>query len=259
LGQFCALFAQAARSRAAVLTSVVFLSAVSEVTSDFPAGYECDAHEFLLFLFTSFDKTIARLNDMLGSSAIPQFSTLFQSEVATLIQCGCGQTKTHSLPFLCIPIGVHDLSIKSSIKSFLEARVALGSNDLCHPNLHPTILRQFTKLPTILVFHVDRFRVTDFGFKKEFRHVPLDSILRMRDSEHDITYSMKAVVIHIGHSIEAGHYITIYKSGEEWVLADDESAGLISDRAMSEFLSFGRISGGYISPTAYLIFYERMS
>ena len=45
--------------------------------------------------------------------------------------------------------------------------------------------------------------------------------LEMRTTITDVAYNLKAVIVHEGESISAGHYICYFKRGETWYYSSD--------------------------------------
>ena len=102
-----------------------------------------------------------------------------------------------------------------------------------------------TTLPRILVIHLSRFR----GLQKINEHVRFDAQLSMKynrdNNEYSIGYQLRGIVVHIGASIQVGHYVSYIRAGEIWFKMNDEKARTVS------WLTVKR-------QKAYLLFFEKI-
>lgn len=233
------------------------MGSVRNLTDQFPQGTQCDVHELLLFLFNSFDSTIDRVNELIGNSEVPYFTNIFRSEVTTLIQCGCGKTTTQTDGYLYIPLAISDLDVAASVEQFLKPNRQQENGFVCHKDLEYSAVRQFSKLPSMLVIHLGRFCQTQTGkFKKIMTHVVINRTLKLPDEGRIVKYKLKSAIVHCGRGIYEGHYVTIYNIGPYWVLANDDKLTAIDRNQMKQFLLNGRMPSSLECPTVYLLFYE---
>jgi len=110
------------------------------------------------------------------------------------------------------------------------------------------------KLPRILVFHLKRFRYSNYlntreklTFSVQYPLNDLDiSPFVMNDAEKGVTYSLFAVTNHIG-SLSSGHYTSYCKNknNNEWYLFDDT--------AVNALKSLDDVQ----SDKAYVLYYQR--
>lgn len=118
------------------------------------------------------------------------------------------------------------------------------------------------KLPQILALHLKRFkymeqmnRFTKLSYRVVF---PLE--LRLFNTSDDAfnpdrMYDLVAVVIHIGSSLNRGHYISIVKSDGFWLLFDDDIVDKIDPSTIEDF--YGLPSDlQKNSETGYILFYQ---
>lgn len=118
------------------------------------------------------------------------------------------------------------------------------------------------KLPKILALHLKRFkymehlhRYTKLSYRVVF---PLE--LRLFNTSDDACnphrlYDLVAVVVHCGSGPNRGHYISIVKSHDLWLLFDDDVVEKIEPQAFEEF--YGLTIGGHkSSDSGYILFYE---
>lgn len=96
------------------------------------------------------------------------------------------------------------------------------------------------KLPPILVLHLKRFKYVEQmqRYKKLTHRVVFPFELRLENTVHllllphkqtkdaegsDRIYDLVAIVIHIGSGPNQGHYVSIIKSYDRWLLFDDDN------------------------------------
>jgi uncharacterized UBP type Zn finger protein len=213
-----------------------------------------------MFLITNFDETISKLNEMLGTNDFELFSSLFQVKVVTMIQCECGRTIPRKDEYACIPLRLalerSEVPFCERVLDFVNGSPAQWGKYFCHKQ--GIVMGQFSKLPKVLVFQFERFNPTLYGFTKDVRHVPLVLHLDVPGEDGIGSYDLRAVLIHVGPSIEAGHYITVYRNNPYWFLADDESVRLLNLEAVERFISSGSVGTWLPTPAAYLLFYEEV-
>ncbi|KAJ2233005.1 hypothetical protein GGH97_005964, partial [Coemansia sp. RSA 475] len=68
----------------------------------------------------------------------------------------------------------------------------------------------------------------------------------------DVLYSLSAIVVHLGGGPFHGHYISIVRSGDKWVLFDDDCVEIIDENELSNYFGdYPNFGSGYV------LFYER--
>jgi len=114
------------------------------------------------------------------------------------------------------------------------------------------------KLPNILALHLKRFKYQEdvqrfmkLGYRVVF---PLE--LRLFNTVDDAPnpdrmYKLWAIVIHIGAGLHHGHYVAIVKSGERWLLFDDDTVTPVDEGDLHKY--YGD-TPGYGS--GYVLFYQ---
>jgi len=92
------------------------------------------------------------------------------------------------------------------------------------------------KLPKILVIHLKRFKfIEQIQQYKKLNHrvvFPLELILQ--NTSHDAVdpdrrYDLFAVVIHVGSGPNHGHYVSMVKSHNTWLIFDDDNIDVIQE------------------------------
>lgn len=114
------------------------------------------------------------------------------------------------------------------------------------------------RLPNVLALHLKRFKYQEEAqrfIKLTYRVVfPLE--LRLFNTletspDPDRLYSLWAIVVHIGVGPDSGHYVTIIKSAERWLLFDDENVSEVDEADLPKY--FGDTPG---VGSGYVLFYE---
>ena len=182
---------------------------------------ECAA-EFLDLLLT-------RLKDETGFDDL--FETNFQLKMEEELTCtACGVIKVNDEEYQ-----VRNLTL--SVDHFHEKtlnEVVHGDSrnwgmtqkvhcPICKGTTNFTSTRVATNRPRYLLFHLKRFEhVVDTRSVKRFERItiPLDYEMTVT-KEGQVSYGLKAIIIHIGLTLELGHYIIYIKSGSAWVCCDD--------------------------------------
>ncbi|KAJ3105565.1 hypothetical protein HDU97_007907 [Phlyctochytrium planicorne] len=115
------------------------------------------------------------------------------------------------------------------------------------------------KLPNILAVHLKRFKFQEKlqkYIKLSYRVVfPME--LRLFNTSDDADdadrlYVLSSVIVHIGNGPHHGHYVSVVKSGNTWVLFDDDGVEVVEESELQRYY------GDHNSPgVAYILFYER--
>lgn len=124
-----------------------------------------------------------------------------------------------------------------------------------------------SQAPPVLIFHLKRFQVQMFSFRKLSRHVAFPLILdiapfcsakceSVKPGEKQILYSLYGVVEHSG-TLHGGHYIAYVKVRQK----TEESVG-VPPPGKWYYISDSRVmeasESSVLSSQAYLLFYERI-
>lgn len=118
------------------------------------------------------------------------------------------------------------------------------------------------KLPKILVIHLKRFKfIEQIQQYKKLNHrvvFPLELILQntSHDAEDpDRRYDLFAVVIHVGSGPNHGHYVSMVKSHNTWLIFDDDNIDVIQEGDIGT--CFGAASEMLTqTDCGYLLFYQ---
>lgn len=71
----------------------------------------------------------------------------------------------------------------------------------------------------------------------------------------DSEYSLFAVVIHVGSGPNHGHYVSLVKTHNHWLLFDDENVEMIDESTVQTFYGSSQEYSGN-TDHGYILFYE---
>lgn len=114
------------------------------------------------------------------------------------------------------------------------------------------------KLPNLLALHLKRFKYQEESqrFMKLAYRVVFPFELRLFNTIDDAPnadrlYKLWAIVVHIGQGLHHGHYVAIIKSGDKWLLFDDDTVSNVDEGDISKY--FGDTPG---MGSGYVLFYQ---
>ena len=100
-------------------------------------------------------------------------------------------------------------------------------------------------LPCVLVIQLSRFR----GLEKieKYVRIPAQTSIRYNidSNEYNTQYKIMGIIVHIGQSIQAGHYIAFIRTGEKWFKMDDDIVSAVRWSTVRK-------------QKAYLLFFEQI-
>ncbi|GAB2218039.1 hypothetical protein Droror1_Dr00001255 [Drosera rotundifolia] len=108
------------------------------------------------------------------------------------------------------------------------------------------------KAPQILVLHLKHFESTNQGSSQKLDYrvaYPLELKLTNTTEAADTDYSLSAVGMHLGETLESGHYVCMAKTRNYWLYFDDEEAEIIDESFVHYY--FGCCSDSCVSYGAY--------
>lgn len=120
------------------------------------------------------------------------------------------------------------------------------------------------KVPRVLVLHFKRFKIVEgdrnrMQYNKLCYRIPFPLEISVEEESGDeVHFHLFAVVIHVGTTASAGHYVTAVRCRNTWLLYDDDVIRTVDAEQMAS-LCFGqhhRESAS--SATAYILFFQQM-
>jgi ubiquitin C-terminal hydrolase len=235
-----------------------FLRSVRSATERFPAGYQHDAQEFLLFLVDSFDATLRELD-------LPPFSSVLEGTRCPRFVCSTCSTKTDRLEsFSCLPLAMpSDPTDGCDLQSVVDESLSPQPIeddwvcDCCHEKRPGHVYSYLSRVPQLVVVHLVRFSFDrrTCTMRKNFEPVDIAETLRVNSGNGPATYRIVSVVVHCGASMHAGHFMALIKIGQKWVLASDESLTVITAQQVAGAVTVGMPQKRLVP---YMLFYERV-
>ncbi|ORY95321.1 hypothetical protein BCR43DRAFT_492794 [Syncephalastrum racemosum] len=274
------------RKKTGVVAPVNFINKVKKENELFRSSMHQDAHEFLNYLLNSIAEDVEKYQKGKNAGekqtqadedsdkdpqapAVPLtwvhqlFEGVFSNETRCLT---CETVTSRDESFMDLSI---DVEMNSSVTSCL--RQFSASETLCHKNkyfcdvcrgLQEAERRmKIKKLPNILALHLKRFKYQEQLQKyiKLTYRVVFPFELRLFNTcddtdDADRLYELWACVIHIGSGPHHGHYVTIIKSNNQWILFDDDVVTPIHEDEIQKY--FGDLPG---SGSGYVLFYQAVN
>lgn len=135
----------------------------------------------------------------------------------------------------------------------------IGTKANCRQQFPLFIIRmKIKKLPNLLALHLKRFKYQEESqrFMKLAYRVVFPFELRLFNTIDDAPnadrlYKLWAIVVHIGQGLHHGHYVAIIKSGDKWLLFDDDTVSNVDEGDISKY--FGDTPG---MGSGYVLFYQ---
>eukprot|EP00762_Andalucia_godoyi_P002844 ANDGO_04469.mRNA.1 Ubiquitin carboxyl-terminal hydrolase 4 len=246
-------------------------------------GYaQQDAHEFFNFLINDVAEYLQKQEKANGNTASlleirSWVHDLFAGTLTSETKCLTCETVT-SRDEMCFDLSVdvqQNCSLTACLRSFSSVEMLARNNkfhcDKCASLQEAQKRICVKKLPKILAIHLKRFKYVEQlqRFKKLSYRVVFPHELRLVNtietdgggpdfnSADDILYSLFAVVVHIGSGPNHGHYISMIKSQDHWILFDDGSAELIDESEVESVFGLPHETTG-TTETGYLLFFEAL-
>ena len=276
LPEFLKLFYDLETSRVGTIISPLsFFVKLRDINSLFRSLVHQDSHEFLIFLLNNIVESLdPKQATHLHSSASfiknegvhpNPIQKFFQGQLSYETQCvACESVSSVDETFLNLSLDiVPNVSISHCLRQFFAPELLSGQNKFfctrC-AHLQEAIKRlRLKQAPENLIIHLKRFKFTDKlqRLGKLSHRVYFGSELRLDDAPEHL-YHLYAVVVHLGHGPNTGHYVSIVKqrgSAPVWVLFDDHSAKPFKFDQMETI--FGSALSNQSSSCGYLLFYSK--
>nr|CAG4647912.1 EOG090X06IH [Moina brachiata] len=191
---------------------------------------------------------------------------IFQGILTSETRClNCETVSNKEEDFFDLQVDVdQNTSITHCLKTFSSTETLCTDNkfkcDVCSSYQEAQKCMRVKKLPLILALHLKRFKyVEQYNRHIKVSHrvvFPLELRLFNTSEEcPDRLYDLVAVVVHCGSGPNRGHYISIVKSHDFWLLFDDDIVDKIDPSALEDF--YGLTSDVQkASETGYILFYQ---
>ncbi|KAH0452941.1 hypothetical protein IEQ34_017265 [Dendrobium chrysotoxum] len=280
------------KKKTGVIAPKRFVQRVKKQNELFRSYMHQDAHEFLNFLLnelvdilekeanakdspgtSSQSENIANGSSHLHMNGVkkePQITWIhksFQGLLTNETRClRCETVTARDETFFDLSVDIEqNSSITSCLKNFSSTETLNAEDkffcDKCCSLQEAQKRMKIKKPPNVLVIHLKRFKyIEQLGRYKKLSYrvvFPLELKLSNTLENADAEYSLFAVVVHVGSGPNHGHYISLVKSHNHWLLFDDENVDIFDESAVQTF--FGSAQE-YSSNTdhGYILFYENL-
>lgn len=196
---------------------------------------------------------------------------LFEGQLSNEVRCLCCETVTRRVEsFFDLSVDVEqNSSLTSCLRSFSSTELLEKQDkffcDACCSLQEAERRMRVKQLPRILALHLKRFKyVEQLGkYKKLSYRVVFPLELRLCNTSDDAEdpdrlYSLFAVIVHVGSGPNQGHYVSLIKSHDQWLLFDDDC---VEPKDESEIQSVYGVTQDSAQSTeaGYILFYEQTS
>ncbi|KAJ2125844.1 hypothetical protein IW147_000615 [Coemansia sp. RSA 720] len=252
------------------------IAKLKELNEIFRSNAHQDAHEFLNYLLNEIVENVAKINGAKGlrCTGAPlngpshfQGTTwvhaLFEGLLTNETRClSCESVTSRDETILDVSVDIHEnTSVTNCLNQFAAGELLCHNNkfycDNCGGLQEAERRMRLKRLPNILALHLKRFKYHEgLGrYVKLSYRVNFPTELRVpntTEDTEDVLYSLSAIVVHLGGGPFHGHYISIVRSGDKWVLFDDDCVEIIDENELSNYFGdYPNFGSGYV------LFYER--
>ncbi|KAF7257016.1 hypothetical protein EG68_04935 [Paragonimus skrjabini miyazakii] len=260
-----------------------FINRLKRENGAFDNYLQQDAHEFLIYILNEIADILQaeqptdksnRFSDVGDDSGRSNQSNnwikeIFQGCLTNETRClTCENVRTKDEDFLDLSVDVaQNSSIVYCLKCFSDTEMMQSENkyycEFCRCKQEAQKCMRVKKPPLILALHLKRFKYSEEmnSFTKLSCRVVFPTELRLPNtsggaSDHNWLYKLIAVVVHSGSGPNRGHYVTLVKSHDLWLLFDDEVVDKICSVNLEDFFGQSTAWAAKSSYTAYILFYE---
>eukprot|EP00730_Choanoeca_flexa_P018810 TRINITY_DN9165_c0_g1_i4.p1 TRINITY_DN9165_c0_g1~~TRINITY_DN9165_c0_g1_i4.p1 ORF type:complete len:435 (+),score=76.98 TRINITY_DN9165_c0_g1_i4:196-1500(+) len=268
-----------AKKRRAALQPKQFHALLREDNEIYNNTMQQDAQEFINYLLNRLtelvleDQGISAESVSRGSGETPKtwVQDIFEGTLTNELKClTCESVTTLNESFLDLSVDVtQNCSLTSCLRNFSSTETLCDDQkyqcETCCSKQEGQKRLRISKLPNVLAIHLKRFK---YSYKlnnmqklswRVVHPVELRLVNVTEEAENaERIYDLFAIVIHIGQHLSRGHYISMVKSGEHWLLYDDDRVEQMSEYDLEVFFGHTELqsSNNRNSETAYLLFYQ---
>ncbi|KAI8836798.1 hypothetical protein BJ741DRAFT_605213 [Chytriomyces cf. hyalinus JEL632] len=191
---------------------------------------------------------------------------LFEGQLTNETKCLTCETitnKDEAFLDLSIDISQHS-SVSTCLRNFSTSETLCAKDkfycDTCKSLQEAEKRMKIKSLPNILVVHLKRFKYQENlqrFMKLNYRVVfPFDlKLFNTTDDaqDPDCLYTLSSVIVHLGIGPHQGHYISLVKSHDNWIVFDDDTVERVDESEISRY--YGDLNN---PGTGYILLYERV-
>ncbi|URE49770.1 ubiquitin carboxyl-terminal hydrolase [Musa troglodytarum] len=281
------------KKKTGVIAPKRFVQRVKKQNEYFRSYMHQDAHEFLNFLLNELVDILEKESDAAKSSPetlspskkiangpshpvangvqkeplVTWVHKNFQGILTNETRClRCETVTARDETFLDLSLDIEqNSSITSCLKNFSSTETLNAEDkffcDKCCSLQEAQKRMKIKKPPHILVIHLKRFKyIEQLGRYKKLSYrvvFPMELKLTNTVEDADSEYSLFAVVVHVGSGPNHGHYVSLVKSHNHWLLFDDENVEMIDESTVQTFFGSSQEFSGN-TDHGYILFYERL-
>ncbi|RKP39185.1 hypothetical protein BJ085DRAFT_43723 [Dimargaris cristalligena] len=255
------------KKRTGIYSPNSFIQKLRKENELFRGTMHQDAHEFLNYILNA----IVEDGSLHSSTASDDYKTwlhtLFEGILTNETKClTCETVSSREESFLDLSIDIEDhSSVTSCLRQFSASEILCQKNkfycDECGGLQEAEKRMKVQKLPNILALHLKRFKYQErLGrYVKLSCRVLFPFELRLpnttdQSDNPDRLYSLFAICIHIGGGPYHGHYVSVVKSHDQWILFDDDSVELIEEDDIQKYFGDHPRAGSVKHPLSLYLY-----
>ncbi|KAI6048066.1 hypothetical protein EDC04DRAFT_50566 [Pisolithus marmoratus] len=195
-----------------------------------------------------------------GSTFVHQ---IFEGTLTSETRClTCENVSSRDESFLDLSIDIEqNSSVTACLRQFSASEMLCQRNkffcDACCDLQEAEKRMKIKQLPNVLALHLKRFKYQEDVQKyiKLTYRVAFPIELRLFNTIDDVPncdrlYKLFAIVVHIGSGLNHGHYVSIIKTMDTWLVFDDDAVDTIKESDIPKY--FGESNSG----SAYVLYYQ---
>eukprot|EP01023_Acetabularia_acetabulum_P066604 TRINITY_DN9013_c0_g2_i2.p1 TRINITY_DN9013_c0_g2~~TRINITY_DN9013_c0_g2_i2.p1 ORF type:complete len:405 (+),score=57.66 TRINITY_DN9013_c0_g2_i2:197-1411(+) len=197
---------------------------------------------------------------------------IFEGKQVNQVCCmNCERVTNLEEPFKDLSFNIdQNSSLSECLRSYCGKELLMGQEkfhcDECCCKQEATKGFKIKELPQVLVCHLKRFHhmqvLSRVQIKKLNYRIVFPIELKLggttTNAQHgDVLYKIFAVVVHIGAGMSHGHYVSLIKSGDQWLCFDDEQVMLIDEERIVDTFGATSENSPNVDQHGYILFYER--
>ncbi|KAJ3189810.1 hypothetical protein HDU85_000094 [Gaertneriomyces sp. JEL0708] len=263
------------KKRTGVVAPQQFVTILKKENELFRSTMHQDAHEMLNYLLNAIAEILVRHRTELGeklrsmSNAQPGGNpneslreallsdsrapaswvhALFEGVLTNETKClTCETVTSRDEAFLDLSVDVEpNCSLSSCLRNFSREETLRQKNkyfcDHCRSLQEAQKRMKIKRTPNILAVHLKRFKYQERlqRYVKLSYRVPFPLELRLFNTadgaaDPDRLYQLFAVIVHIGTGPHHGHYVTLVKSHDKWLLCDDDDVTPVDESELQKY------------------------
>lgn len=267
-----------------VVAPQLFIQQLKHDNELFRSTMHQDAHEFFNYLINEISEDAAKREaekrkasgikevnksrgnqySIPGANAPSWVQDLFMGVLTNETRClTCETVTSRDEAFLDLSIDIEqNTSVTACLRQFSKSEMLQQrdkySCERCCSLQEAEKRMKIKKLPNVLALHLKRFKYQEDvqRFMKLAYRVVFPFELRLFNTiddapDADRMYRLWAIVVHIGAGLHHGHYVAIVRSGDKWLLFDDDTVSTVEE---SDIQKYYGDTPGYGS--GYVLFYQ---